>query len=574
MIRARALGAALAPLGFVTPEMFGAAGDGVTDDTAAFTSAKADGRPIMLNKSKTYCVDGLVFNSTDTCPGMFSLGGRATITTTSTSTTSSRLIEIRKDDFRVDNIAFSLPISTNATVAPIGQIALYWLPVSSISRAWVTNCYFKGGAFQCNFSGQFKEVYVANNLFESSWADASDANECHQAVYIGNQFINCGYSSTGSLAAPLRISSSTQATPAELISVIGNTWKDCCVGLPQESLDISGAGIKNILVANNNVSGVGNGFVETKTSATNPTDSSSYYCRHVYVGNNVELVAGQTCIGFDLHLSLSGTPSGKAGQVLITGNQVRCASMPGSSDGTQAVVIQGWDDVTITANSFINIGAGIRLDTTNISGTSLHKQSIIGNKIYCYTGTIATAAAGTYDQISVIGNHLRAVARVCSFANGTITNLFVISNYIKSDTEYGIELRDTQSATIFGNVFDTVNSCMLVQGTASGAVVVKNNLLRASNDNALTFTTGTALVASDNMVEVPTTKRTVTGAATYTAANNSRDLVSADPSATYAMAVGDVFKNSAPSAGGALLWACVTAGNAGAGTAKALNLAA
>lgn len=43
-------------LGYVTPEMYGAVGDGVTDDSSAFISAIADGRPIRLGNKKTYLI--------------------------------------------------------------------------------------------------------------------------------------------------------------------------------------------------------------------------------------------------------------------------------------------------------------------------------------------------------------------------------------------------------------------------------------------------------------------------------------------------------------------------------------
>lgn len=45
---------------FITPEMYGAKGDGVTDDTQAFIDAIATERPIELMPNKTYKIDGVV----------------------------------------------------------------------------------------------------------------------------------------------------------------------------------------------------------------------------------------------------------------------------------------------------------------------------------------------------------------------------------------------------------------------------------------------------------------------------------------------------------------------------------
>ena len=42
---------------FVTPQMFGAVGDGVTDDTQAFVDAIADGKPVFIPEA-SYLVSG------------------------------------------------------------------------------------------------------------------------------------------------------------------------------------------------------------------------------------------------------------------------------------------------------------------------------------------------------------------------------------------------------------------------------------------------------------------------------------------------------------------------------------
>lgn len=52
--------------GYVTPEMFGAVGDGATDDYAAFAQAIATGQPIFLGP-KTYYINGSLVLSGDIC---------------------------------------------------------------------------------------------------------------------------------------------------------------------------------------------------------------------------------------------------------------------------------------------------------------------------------------------------------------------------------------------------------------------------------------------------------------------------------------------------------------------------
>ena len=56
-------------LGYVTPEMFGAVGDGVTDDTTAFQDAIDSGFPVINIPNKQYAISGIKFRSNLTIRG-------------------------------------------------------------------------------------------------------------------------------------------------------------------------------------------------------------------------------------------------------------------------------------------------------------------------------------------------------------------------------------------------------------------------------------------------------------------------------------------------------------------------
>ena len=71
-------GGALSDLGYVTPEMYGAVGDGSTNDENAFTSAIATGLPIFLTRGKNY----FILQLTITRPFIL-YGNHATISTRS-----------------------------------------------------------------------------------------------------------------------------------------------------------------------------------------------------------------------------------------------------------------------------------------------------------------------------------------------------------------------------------------------------------------------------------------------------------------------------------------------------------
>lgn len=73
-------------LGYVTPEMYGAKGDGASDDTSAFSQACNSGKPVVLTEGKTYKIDTV----TVTNP-LIIIGNFATISTTSSDSVKSTI---------------------------------------------------------------------------------------------------------------------------------------------------------------------------------------------------------------------------------------------------------------------------------------------------------------------------------------------------------------------------------------------------------------------------------------------------------------------------------------------------
>ena len=74
-------------LGYVTPEMFGAVGDGSTDDTSAFSQACNSGKPVVLTQGKTYKIDTVTVTSP-----LIIIGNFATVSTTASSSVKSTFI--------------------------------------------------------------------------------------------------------------------------------------------------------------------------------------------------------------------------------------------------------------------------------------------------------------------------------------------------------------------------------------------------------------------------------------------------------------------------------------------------
>ena len=74
-------------LGYVTPEMYGAVGNGTTDDTSAFSQACNSGKPVVLTEGKTYKIDTVTVTSP-----LIIIGNFATVSTTSSDTVKSTMI--------------------------------------------------------------------------------------------------------------------------------------------------------------------------------------------------------------------------------------------------------------------------------------------------------------------------------------------------------------------------------------------------------------------------------------------------------------------------------------------------
>lgn len=556
--------------GAVNPKWAGC-GLGAADDSVQWQKVIDFGAPID-GADGTYPIDALLVGTTSTIPSIINCN----FIPAPSATTASRLFRIDKTaGIRLRNITFVSPISASPTVQPIVDLALFFNTAATISDVWVENCRFVGGNDGMNFSGDFNSIFVQNCLFESTWRGGSTLTSPHYVSYIGCQFIGCGVSDgTGagaSLSAALRLGSSTQAVTPELFEVIGCTFKDCCVNAAQEALDLSGNAAKNVVIANNNCSGCGNGFVEAKCQATGATSGDNVYRRWEFSGNNVELLTTGG-VGFNLHTSNNTTTTaGKLAQVLISGNRVGMDAMPASSTAPAACIVNGWNDVSITGNQFINLGRGIELDGYGVDTDIVTRITINANTLYVFANCIFTSTTGgltsTIDDLVVTGNHLRAVQIVSSFgatAPSLVTQLTFTGNIVQSDTTNGLDIRNVTLVDIFDNFFDVDDVCVICQGTTPVTVNIKRNFLRSATTNALTLTTGTAVTVTGNEVSVPVGSRTWTGAATVFPADNVRGTATADPSPTFAGAIGDVVLNSAPAAFAPKQWVCTTAGNAAA----------
>lgn len=153
---------------YVTPEFFGAVGDGTTDDSDAINDALADGRPVVFTANKTYkCDKYLTINTNNKmygngCKILFDGGGTLT-------PTDDLMLADHTNNVLIDNFHFEL---TNPTVL------LHCLSFFNSEAFDITNCIFSqfyGTCIRVNADNGFN---IRNCRFYNITGDYGNPGEC------------------------------------------------------------------------------------------------------------------------------------------------------------------------------------------------------------------------------------------------------------------------------------------------------------------------------------------------------------------------------------------------------------
>lgn len=416
----------------VSPLMFGAAGDGVTDDTTAIQSAidLSGGLPVNL-LGRDYVYSTLQV-SVDTYIKNGSL---------SSSSSSGTVIDVAKSArLKARHVKFSA--SGSELVFSLGHSIISQEGTSISDRAVgidVEFCEFSGSSYAGIYSKWSKDINVKNNEFSDIAYAGALFLSCDNGKFDDNTVLMQDAVGVSSNAYGFSLTHDTSgynldpsAGTSSAANPFCNNWSVArnFVVSPKIWTGIDAHGCYNSIVSENRVFGAAIGILWSKSSG----DAADYAGRNNQVINNIvdaknpngSAVSGLTKI---YGINVDGGVESPNTVLIVSGNQVIGYGSSPASTASVSIRINTYADRFVCEGNVIDdwVGYGIVLSTGSISGT------INGNVFSSMSAAAASSyaiyvLAGTAVRFSIIGNSLRAGTnnpaaglRVSSGVTGLIT---------------------------------------------------------------------------------------------------------------------------------------------------------
>lgn len=385
---------------------FGAVGDGVTDDTAAFVAALSLGGLITIppatykittvsitgvNNLNIYAV-GAIINSTQQqafnfvdCNN-FSWQGGQIFTGTVTSTTSFPWCFVVKGTTGVNNVLIDgLSVTRNTSAAHVPCISVW-----QGNEATITNCKTTNGGDNSIYVMHSTQVVVSNNTVVANQAGRSIClQQCNVANIVGNNVSN-GY--------------------GDGISIHGTS-----------NVSVTGNSVYNMAVDTVELQTARGIAVEWDENATPTTVAAAYA--------NPQLINNVFC----RNVTISGNTIGYISQGMTIGNNI---GVSGANYGNFGVV-------DIIGNTFFSVASGIDCGTSS--------QVRISNNFISTTNTFCVQVPMQADTGGYIANNIYITGNRFSNFNNSNTGYFVVE-FINSGT-----FNSQRLFVITDNEWDTPN---------------------------------------------------------------------------------------------------------------------
>jgi hypothetical protein len=168
-----------------------------------------------------------------------------------------------------------------------------------------------------------------------------------------------------------------------------------------------------------------------------------------------------------------------------------------------AVSAYNYEDLTVTGNTMVQCGSGVRLRAVILSDPEDTKD-VNGNQ---------TNASQNMRNLTVTGNSFRGmgtygdVIEARGETSGTVFNLSITGNVVDTSGTgaNGISLNYVERATITGNTFANIGNTAVSMGNASARVVVAANQITWGGGYGITAVGTTNTTISDNQIHFPGT---------------------------------------------------------------------
>lgn len=527
---------------------FGAVGDGVTDDTAAFAAAFATGLPVRAVGD--FVVDEINVSASVSNSACLLGGGpgATTIRPAAGQTAASIMFTLSRSDLVIQGIKFVSPISTNGAVAPAAGRVFY---LANSARIWLKGCHFVGGVAcmtVASAAGNYgTDVWIEENVMESVWAGAMSVDNAKNVYLCRNIIKDSGPSDP---SAQIRIGGLTTAFQGENCFINENMVMRCNV--TQEAIDLSCGAFRNGVCSRNLVDKVGGGGFEFKTSGT--VADVDKYVNWLFEGNVVCLIGGA---GLAINNG-AGTvaPDAKMGRIRGNNNYFFAETPATAATG---IVVSGAFDVELTINNIKNLTLGIHLNPIgNVS--QLGTDWILKSNNIDVSDRGIFAPARTINRLHLTNNTVRAGGLPLDFSGAVVTGVESKGNTWETTAAAGFaaSIRDLHDATFDNDTFIGTAGGVTHVGVASTNTRYVRCDVRPGAGHGFAITIGGCELES-NTVRVPDNKRIYTGAGAIISTNNKRPAKNADPTLAIGGSVGDLVFNYAVTSPGIGAWQCTAA---------------
>lgn len=417
---------------FTTVKDFGAVGDGVTDDSAAFQSAINASNSVIVTPG-TY-----VINTPLTAVSGMNLVGLGSPTLKTTVSGNHIIAGVSLSDIKIDGVKFE---GAGSSVTPnnifsggdFTDTGLCTFNLSTDVR--VTNCEFK------NFYNGFSAIRSSRLWFErnrvSNWkkfgvelSESCDFTVDHN--HIANSDATGAFESYGVMATGDSYNGNESFANSISFNIIRNI--KCWDGIMTHE-------VNGLRVIGNDIRGVRNGI---DIGGAGPAPD----IRAIIVSDNyIQAATLDTHGGVAAHHSgiiVSGkSSSNRIQQAIITGNTVdyffNGSGMVSSGD-TADIVVTNVKQATVTGNIISNSGYDIDHPGILVGGGNFNALTVSGNSLsgYFASGGVRLASV-TGDTVSITGNAIamNSSAHVAVYISGsTIGDLAVNGTASNSTTKY------------------------------------------------------------------------------------------------------------------------------------------